>query len=93
VLGYAQGLAGNADEARARLVELEARAAQGHVSPMWRALVHLGLGEHDAVFRWLDQAFEERDGSLVLITSTLEFDAVRQDPRFGALLRRMGLAR
>jgi serine/threonine-protein kinase len=93
VLGYAHGLAGDADAARAALAELAERGAHGHVSPMWRALVHLGLGERDDVFRWLDRAFEERDGSLVLVTSAIEFDPVRQDPRFEALLRRMGLAR
>jgi tetratricopeptide (TPR) repeat protein len=91
VIGYAQGKAGNAEAARARLAELEERAAHGHVSSMWMALVHLGLGERDAVFPWLDRACEERDGSLVLVTSAIEFDPVRSDPRFAALLRRMGL--
>jgi serine/threonine-protein kinase len=91
VLGYAQGRAGNHDAARGLWGELEQRAAQGHVSSMWRALVQLGLGDHDAVFPWLDRAFEERDGSLILVTSAIEFDPVRSDPRFAALLQRMGL--
>lgn len=91
VLGYAQGRAGNRDAARALLGELTDRAAGEHVSPMWPALVHLGLGDHDAVFRCLDRAFEERDGSLVLVTSAMEFVSIRQDPRFPALLERMGL--
>ena len=34
----------------------------------------------------------ERDGSLILITAAVEFDPVREDPRFKSLLRRMGLA-
>jgi serine/threonine-protein kinase len=91
VLGYAQARAGNAEAARALLGELTDRAARGYVSWMWRALVHLGLGDHDEVFRELDRAFEERDGSLILITSALEFDPMRGDPRFHALLGRMGL--
>jgi serine/threonine-protein kinase len=91
VLGYAQGRAGNPDAARALLGELTDRAAHGYVSWMWRALVHLGLGDHQEVFRSLDRALAERDGSLVLITSALEFDPLRGDPRFQSLLARMGL--
>jgi serine/threonine protein kinase/tetratricopeptide (TPR) repeat protein len=92
VLGYVQGRAGNREAARALLDELAARAADSHVSPMWMALVHLGLDDRDRVFEWLEQAFEQRDGSLVLVTSAIEFDPVRDDPRFQELLKRMGLA-
>jgi hypothetical protein len=55
------------------------------------ALVHLGLSDLEMVFQLLDRAFEERDGSLILITAALEFDPVREDPRFKSLLARMGL--
>ena len=58
---------------------------------MWIALIHLGLGDLDSVFHCLDRAFEERDGSLILITAAVEFDPVRNDPRFKSLLGRMGL--
>jgi adenylate cyclase len=91
VLGYAHGVSGNHDRAQALLRELMSRASEGYVSAIWIALVHLGLSNLDALFQWLDRAFEERDGSLVLITAALEFDAVREDPRFKSLLGRMGL--
>jgi hypothetical protein len=58
---------------------------------MWIALVHLGLGDFDSLFAVLDRAFEERDGSLILVTGAVEFDPVREDPRFTSLLGRMGL--
>ena len=91
VLGYAYGRAGNRDQAVAHLQELVARAEHGYVSAMWIALVHLGLGDLDSLFQWLDRAFNERDGSLILITAAAEFDPVREDARFKALLGRMGL--
>jgi tetratricopeptide (TPR) repeat protein len=91
VLGYAYGLSGNRDKAVALLQELTARASDGYVSAMWIALVHLGLSDLDSLFEWLDRAFDERDGSLILITAAVEFDAVREDPRFKSLLGRMGL--
>lgn len=92
VLGYAYGRSENRQRAKEHLNELTARAAAGHVSPMWFALVHLGLSDLESVFRWLNRAFEERDGSLILITAAVEFDPVREDSRFKALLDRMGVA-
>jgi serine/threonine protein kinase/tetratricopeptide (TPR) repeat protein len=91
VLGYAYGRSGNHDRAKEHLHELTARAAHGYVPPMWIALVHLGLGDLESVFQCLDRAFEERDGSLILITAAAEFDPVRDDARFKSLLGRMGL--
>lgn len=92
VLGYAYGRAGNRDLAHAHLQELSRRAAGGYVSPMWFALIHLGLSDHERVFQWLNRAFAERDGSLILITAAVEFDPLRDDFRFRGLLDRMGLA-
>ena len=91
VLGYAYGRSGNRQLAKEHLNELSARAAGTHVSPMWFALVHLGLSDLERVFQWLNRALEERDGSLILITAAVEFDPVREDPRFTALLDTMGV--
>ena len=92
VLGYAYGRSGNRERAKEHLNELTARAAQGHVSPMWFALVHLGLSDLDGVFHSLNRAFDERDGSLILMPAAVEFDPVREDPRFKPLLDRMRVA-
>jgi serine/threonine protein kinase/tetratricopeptide (TPR) repeat protein len=91
VLGYAYGRSGNTDRAKELLDELTARAVHSHVSPMWIALIHLGLSDLDSVFQCLNRAFEQRDGSLILITAAAEFDPVREDARFKSLLDRMGL--
>jgi len=91
VLGYAYARSGRRERANEHLRELTARAADGYVSPMWFALVHLGLLDLEGLFGWLNRAFEERDGSLILITAAVEFDPVREDPRFKALLDRMGV--
>jgi len=90
-LGYAYGRAGNRDLAKDHLEELTTRAAHSYVPAMWSALIHLGLSDHDSLFDRLDRAFEERDGSLILISGAVEFDAVRGDYRFKSLLERMRL--
>jgi eukaryotic-like serine/threonine-protein kinase len=91
VLGYAHGRSGNRDKAKELLQELTARAAQNYVSAMFVAMVHLGLSDLESLFHCLNRAFEDRDGSLILITAAVEFDPVREDPRFKSLLGRMGL--
>jgi serine/threonine-protein kinase len=90
-LGYAYGRSGNRDKAEELLGELTVQAAQTYVSPMWIALIHLGLSDLESLFHWMDRAFDERDGSLILITAAVEFDPVRENVRFKSLLERMGL--
>jgi hypothetical protein len=59
---------------------------------MWFALLHLGLGDLEQVFLWLNRALDERDGSLILISAAIEFDPLRTDRRFTSLVERMGLS-
>ncbi len=92
MLAHASALGGDERRARGLLRDLDTLAESEHVSPMWPALARLGLGEVDAVFELLGRAFDQRDGSLVLIHSAPEFDPLRADARFGELLSKMGLA-
>jgi tetratricopeptide (TPR) repeat protein len=90
-LGLTLGLSGNASEARALLERLYRKAAQGYVPPTCLAWIHLGLGEIDAAFEWLNRAVDECDQLLMPIKSYAFLDPIRADPRFSALLRRMNL--
>jgi hypothetical protein len=56
------------------------------------ALVHAGLGEREAVFEWLDQAYAARDVHLIYLPVDAKWDPYRADPRFTALLSRCGFA-
>jgi tetratricopeptide (TPR) repeat protein len=49
------------------------------------------LGEPDRAFKYLDEAYAEREGNLVFIKSDSDLDGIRSDPRYADLLRRMGL--
>ena len=91
VLGYAYGRAGNRDRAKAHLEELTARAAQGNVSgDVERPWSTWGCRISRASSAAWSVRFEERDGSLILITAALEFDPMRNDPRFKSLLGQNG---
>jgi TolB-like protein/tetratricopeptide (TPR) repeat protein len=90
-VGLALGLAGRRDEAMAVLGDARARAAIGYVPSSAFALVHLGLGEDEAVCDWLERGVEERDVLLPWLKSMPCFDRLHRHPRFQAILARVGL--
>jgi hypothetical protein len=49
------------------------------------------LGRSDEAFRWLEVAVQEFDGSLPYLTVDPRFDGIRSDPRFGGVIRRLGI--
>jgi TolB-like protein len=49
------------------------------------------LGEKDQAFEWLEKRYEDRDGSLIFLNISPQWDPLRDDPRFHDLLRRMNL--
>jgi TolB-like protein/DNA-binding winged helix-turn-helix (wHTH) protein/Tfp pilus assembly protein PilF len=49
-------------------------------------------GENDKAFAWLDKAYDEREGqSVTLLKVDPSFKNLRSDPRFSALLQKIGL--
>ncbi|MGE0460701.1 MAG: protein kinase [Vicinamibacterales bacterium] len=90
-LGQAFGVAGRHEEAREVLAQLEAHARDRYTSPLDFALVHAGLGEHAQVFAALNRALDERVSDLSRLKLLPWPDAIRHDPRFADLLRRLNL--
>jgi TolB-like protein/Flp pilus assembly protein TadD len=90
-LGQTYGFAGRSAEARALLDELRALALRRHVPSTTFALVHTGLGEHDQALDWLEKGCDQRELSVVALKVHPAYDALRDDPRFAELLRRMRL--
>jgi TolB-like protein/Flp pilus assembly protein TadD len=91
-LGYTLALAGRRAEALEALDELTRLSAQKYVSSYNLALIHMGLGDHDRTFEWLWKAYESRDVWLVWLRVNPRFEALRADPRFAELVRRIGFA-
>jgi hypothetical protein len=56
------------------------------------ALLYTGLGDVDRALQALEQAYSERDFSMPATLWLQYWDPLRRDPRFGRLLRRIGLA-
>ena len=91
LLGHARAMEGNRDGALAALRELEQLSRTSYASPMQFAIVHVALGDRDAAFDWLERAYLVRDHDLAFIKVWAMLDPLRDDPRFAALIRRMGL--
>jgi TolB-like protein/Flp pilus assembly protein TadD len=90
-LGLSLGLANETAEARDVLRRLHEMAAKGYVPPTSFAWTHLGLGEIDTAFEWLNRAVEVCDQLLMPIKSYPFLDPIRADPRFAGVLRKMNL--
>lgn len=74
-----------------QLGQLKERAATGYVSPLDFARVYAQLGESDLAFKHLEEAFEHRAPGLVFLKVDRAWDNVRDDPRFEAAIRKVGL--
>jgi len=91
-MGHCFAVSERPEEARQLLAELNARPGRQHLSPVSLALIHLGLGEHDAALEQLERAYEVRAWHLPSIARDRRWTTLRSDPRFADLLRRIGLA-
>jgi serine/threonine protein kinase/tetratricopeptide (TPR) repeat protein len=90
-LGYAYGRAGKTREAQRVLTEMEALSKERFVPPIEFAIVYIGMGDKDNAFLWLENAFRERFATLPYITVDPIFASLHSDPRFSALVQRLGL--
>ncbi len=75
------------------LVELqkdEEDAKRTYVSAFGIAISYAMVGNADRAFEWLERAYEDRDGGMVRLNVEPRFDTLRSDPRFGALLKKVG---
>lgn len=90
-LGYCYGRKGLVREVREALGRLEAMGQRRYVPQVLFALVHLGSGDKQRAFEYLEKAWAVRDSALVgWLPCEPVFDAVRREERFRALLRRVG---
>ncbi|PWT97610.1 MAG: hypothetical protein C5B51_31080 [Terriglobia bacterium] len=90
-MAYGDAVAHKAAEARKILGELGERSQQTYVQPLAVAVIHIGLNNKDEAFRWLGKAFDDRSAGLVYLKVDPVFDAIRSEPRFVDLVRRIGL--
>jgi serine/threonine-protein kinase len=91
VLGYALALAGEDIDAEKILEELIQQSKDRYISPMFYTWIHIGLGNIDQAFEWLDKSIQEHSFYTPFLKVFPEYDPLRNDPRFEVLLKKVGL--
>ena len=92
-LGYAYALLGQKDEAMQMLNKLKNLSDQKYVSPFYYALVNTGMGNRDQAFEWLEKAYVDRSEWMIYLNVEHFLDLIRDDARFSALVKKVGLAK
>jgi len=86
----AKAYAGDKDAALRMLSDLDQLSQRREVVGYWRALLYLSLNNKDEALRWLEQGFEERDGSNISwIKVDPLLDSLHGDPRFESLVQKV----
>jgi len=89
-LAFAYGAAGDRATAAAELAALRKMSKDGTVLPFNLALVYLGLGDRTRALENLERALAADSQMMAWIGRDAIFDSIRSEPRFVALLKKMG---
>ena len=89
-LAHAYGVVGRRDEG-AQLLDSVSEPSRPYVSRYHLAVAQIGLGNLDAAFECLTQAYVDRDPMIAYLAIEPRFGPLRDDPRCVELLRLMNL--
>ncbi|MEO8033534.1 MAG: protein kinase [Acidobacteriota bacterium] len=87
--GYINAKLGHRVVAQQVMAELKSRPS--YTLPLYLARIETALGHDDDALRWLQQAYDDRSESLLWLKVDPSFDPLRTDPRFKALIAKVGL--
>ena len=76
---------------RRKILDIEAGYARTPLPSSSLALGYARLGEKEKALHWLEKAFESHTRDLIYLKVEPSYDSLREDPRFEAMLRRIGL--
>jgi TolB-like protein/Tfp pilus assembly protein PilF len=91
-LAYCYAASGQRAEAVQLVKQMHEIAAQRYVSAYSFAVAYAGLGERDQALQWLEKSYQDHSSDVTYVKTEPRFDNLRADPRFGDLLRRIGLS-
>jgi Flp pilus assembly protein TadD len=89
MLGYIEGIAGDRPAAEATITELN--ASPGYALPLFLARVDAAIGKRDEAVALLEKLYSERSESIVWLRVDPTLQPLRNDPRFVALAKRVGI--
>jgi adenylate cyclase len=93
LLGCAYALSGRTNEVRQVLEQLRGFIEQGYASHGELSAVYEGLGDHEKALVCLEKAAEAKEPRMCDLRGSPVYQDLRSEPRFIALLKKMGLER
>jgi len=90
-LACAYAVSGQKAEAQKLVDALTARTAREYIEPTLIGLIHIGLGNKNQAFEWLEKAYNARSSWMTWLKVEPKFDPLRSDERFRDLVRRVGI--
>ena len=90
-VGWAYARAGREEEARTILADLENRRAAGKARALPLARIYMALGDLDAAFSLLNEAYQANDPNLIYLRMPEFHRELAPDSRYYQLVDRMGL--
>ncbi len=90
-LAYVSAVSGNEQDARTKLALILRAPDRDGLSQYDLAKVYASLGDADEAIGWLREGYKERVFSMFFLKADPAFDRIRSDPRFAALLKKLGL--
>jgi TolB-like protein/DNA-binding SARP family transcriptional activator/Tfp pilus assembly protein PilF len=90
-LAHALAVAGQRDSARQVVAEIEGRRAAQYVPPYEIAKVYVALGDTTVALDWFERAYRDRAHSMVFLKVDPQLAGMQRNPRYAALLARVGL--
>jgi serine/threonine-protein kinase len=91
MLSYAHTAAGNREMAEGILWELEPKLAGDNRLALLSAILLTAMDAKDRAFEQLERAYQVREPGLLFLKVAPWADALRSDPRYGALVEKLGL--
>ena len=91
LLGDAYALAGRRADARRLIEELISLSSKRYISPVYIAIIYIGLGQREQAVAWLEKAHADRSDWMVLLRTEPVFDQVRSESHFQELLHEVGI--
>jgi TolB-like protein/DNA-binding winged helix-turn-helix (wHTH) protein len=88
-LAHLYAVIGRQDRAEVLLHEMRAQSGSRYVSPFYVAVVYAGLHQNAEAVRWLEKAMDDRSNPCIFLRADPEFDSLRKDPLFAALVSRL----
>ncbi|HUK92060.1 MAG TPA: tetratricopeptide repeat protein [Blastocatellia bacterium] len=90
LMGFTYALSGDGAQAEKQIDDLKEMAKQRYVPASNIAMIYTGLGDRATALDWLEKAYNDRDVHVALIKVVPNWDSLRHEPRFIALVDRLG---